>query len=398
MDTSVEAGTYRYKVVGYYKDIDKQWVYGDLSDTLYVTVEEDEPAIVFTEDAKEYAAGVASEYIATFLGLTTAGYAELNSQREFYLGDGYYTYLYNDNLLTKSSVICFPIIQNDTIVMLLYVSCAEGEWVCRGSVDLVDVLNQNYNNVYAIVYSDEKTYIVTNDDIICNGDFSVELDYDDVTSQLSQLEINAIGMYNVEEDGMTNLGYVENPLGDTMPLGYTPGFNVDEPTYKILEMANCLVDQNGPNGEYESLCWASSAVTIIRYRTGGYRNLQPYFVASVLGKSYEQGGNVTDVFAALKKYLNANALNHYTYSWYPASSIHEVHHNINNGFPISMGCLSDDSAHMVTLIGYNGNQLIYWDSQSLTLNSVAYNNIRRTRLDFGGVEYKWETSVLVPLS
>ena len=63
-----------------------------------------------------------------------------------------------------------------------------------------------------------------------------------------------------------------------------------------------------------------------------------------------------------------------------------------------MGCLSGSSAHMVTLIGYNGNQLIYWDSQSLTLNSVAYNNIRRTRLDFGGVEYKWEASVLVPLS
>ncbi|MBQ7431859.1 MAG: hypothetical protein IJV50_00085 [Lachnospiraceae bacterium] len=32
------AGTYRYKVAGYYKNVDFSWVYGDLSDTLYVTV------------------------------------------------------------------------------------------------------------------------------------------------------------------------------------------------------------------------------------------------------------------------------------------------------------------------------------------------------------------------
>ena len=37
-DTSLAANTYRYKVVGYYKDIDGSWVYGDLSSTLYVTV------------------------------------------------------------------------------------------------------------------------------------------------------------------------------------------------------------------------------------------------------------------------------------------------------------------------------------------------------------------------
>lgn len=37
-DTAVTAGLYRYKVVGYYKDVDGSWVYGDLCDTLYVTV------------------------------------------------------------------------------------------------------------------------------------------------------------------------------------------------------------------------------------------------------------------------------------------------------------------------------------------------------------------------
>ena len=37
-DTSLAAGLYRYKVVGYYKDVDGSWVYGDLSDTIYVTV------------------------------------------------------------------------------------------------------------------------------------------------------------------------------------------------------------------------------------------------------------------------------------------------------------------------------------------------------------------------
>lgn len=37
-ESSVAANLYRYKVAGYYKDVDGSWVYGDLSDTLYVTV------------------------------------------------------------------------------------------------------------------------------------------------------------------------------------------------------------------------------------------------------------------------------------------------------------------------------------------------------------------------
>lgn len=37
-ESNVPASVYRYKVVGYYKDVDGGWVYGDLSDTLYVTV------------------------------------------------------------------------------------------------------------------------------------------------------------------------------------------------------------------------------------------------------------------------------------------------------------------------------------------------------------------------
>ena len=38
-DTTAEAGLHRYKVAAYYKNVNGDWVYGDLSDTLYVTVE-----------------------------------------------------------------------------------------------------------------------------------------------------------------------------------------------------------------------------------------------------------------------------------------------------------------------------------------------------------------------
>ena len=37
-DTTAGTGLYRYKVVGYYKEVDGSWVYGELCDTLYVTV------------------------------------------------------------------------------------------------------------------------------------------------------------------------------------------------------------------------------------------------------------------------------------------------------------------------------------------------------------------------
>ena len=38
-DTTVSAGKWRYKVVGYYKAVDNSWVYGDMSATLFLTVE-----------------------------------------------------------------------------------------------------------------------------------------------------------------------------------------------------------------------------------------------------------------------------------------------------------------------------------------------------------------------
>lgn len=37
-NTAVSNGIYRYKVVGYYKNTDGSWVYGDMCDTIYVTV------------------------------------------------------------------------------------------------------------------------------------------------------------------------------------------------------------------------------------------------------------------------------------------------------------------------------------------------------------------------
>ncbi len=37
-DTKVSGGTWRYKVVGYYKAVDGSWAYGDMSNTLFVTV------------------------------------------------------------------------------------------------------------------------------------------------------------------------------------------------------------------------------------------------------------------------------------------------------------------------------------------------------------------------
>lgn len=366
-------------------------------------VPETESVIVSMEEAKKYAVEHAAEYIATFLGLTTAGYAELSSSEEFYLGDGYDTYTYSDDVLTKNSVICFPIIQNDAVVMELYVDYVEEEWTGTGSTELAEILSQNYHNTQAVVYCNGEAYIITDDGIICRGDSSEALDYDDVVSQLAQLEGNTVSLYDAEDNGNVNLGYVENPLGEAMTLGYTPGFSVNETNYKILEMAYCLVDQNGPDGKpVDGLCWASSAVSIIRYRSGRYRNLQPYFIASVFGKTYEEGAGTDDILAAMKKYLTVEQLNNYKSVLRTASSMTEVQHNINNGFPISMavqyrilGVPLD--GHVVTLIGYNVDQLIYWDSALLQCKTTPYSK-SNTSIVNEGKSYIWTTSVLIPLS
>lgn len=175
------------------------------------------------KDARAYAMEVAPDFIATHLGLTTAGYANLDENSEFYLGSGYYTYTNYGDLFVRSESVCIPVLQNGAVVMLLYIGCEEGMWFCNGSTDLVEVLNQTPDTL-AIVYhyKDEKyynseTYLLTTDNLVPKRDTAPEMNYEQMLSYLAEAEdgldnLNNL-LYSTYNESSIPLGYVENPVG-----------------------------------------------------------------------------------------------------------------------------------------------------------------------------------------
>lgn len=155
------------------------------------------------------------------------------------------------------------------------------------------------------------------------------------------------------------------------------GLAIDTSICKLLEIAYCTVDQNGPDGKQRGLCWAATAVTMIRYRSGVYRELCPWQVADLPSIGYDQGARGISVTKALQYYLNKAEMDKYAPVHRFAIDFFEIQHNINNCFPIAMDCgrysfLVRIDGHMVTIIGYDGRQLIYWNSATLQIEVAHY--------------------------
>lgn len=209
-------------------------------------------------EAREYAETYATEYISTFLGLSSIGYVEKMDENEiFYLGNGYYTYTWVDDTLVCNEVVCFPIIQNENIVLQLYVCNVDGRWSATATTQFVESLNQNIgiDTVPIIIYYDETGYLVKENKLICldnQCDEEIPLQYEMIETILFGLVQNSVSELNLE-DGLISLGYVENPVTSSVSnmssSSTAPGFNINLPNYKVLEMAYCTVDQNGPDGK-----------------------------------------------------------------------------------------------------------------------------------------------------
>lgn len=175
------------------------------------------------EDARAYAVETAPDFISTHLGLTTAGYANLDEKSEFYLGGGYYTYINHGDLFFRNENVCIPVLQNDTVVMVLHIGFDEGEWFCTGSTDLVEILNQNPDTLAIVYYyKDEKyynseTYLLTTDSLVPKRDTAPEMNYEQMLSHLAEAEdgldnLNNL-LYSTYNESNIPLGYVENPVG-----------------------------------------------------------------------------------------------------------------------------------------------------------------------------------------
>ena len=130
-------------------------------------------------------------------------------------------------------------------------------------------------------------------------------------------------------------------------------------------MDYCLVLQNDETGKQRGLCWAATCATMIRYSTGN-RSIESFQIANEMGIGYDVGA---DIFTMRQVLINHGCTIQYQALNRKAISITEVMHNINNQYPLAMvGTRYNNgypiAGHAVTIIGYNGSNLIYWNSAS----------------------------------
>ena len=330
--------------------------------------------------ALEIAKKSAPSYIQTFLGASNATSVYCLEGVPCYIGNGYYVYTECDKVIQRSDIIDFPIIQNNTVVLIIHVFETNQGWNSTASYSYSSMLNEFWGNgqIYQVIsYSEDTDCILA------------------PITERSLLSTVTPVPNNVAYDASRILGTYYSSL--TPIVTYANGFSINDPTYKILNMDYCFVLQNDEFGNQRGLCWAATCATMIRYCTGN-RSIESFQLANEMGIEYDVGAGISIMRQALINHgctIQYQALNR------KAASITEVMHNINNQYPIAMvgTRYSNGSAvagHAVTIIGYNGSTLIYWNSASgqMTVTTFSSNS---TSFTTGSLVYNWDRSILIPL-
>ena len=357
------------------------------------------------ENIKEYAENSVIDQIVLMIDCKDMYKVDLNPNQGLYLGKGYYTYTLQDESITQNNVVSFPIWQNNKIISIFNVYTRDdgslGYTMAKSYADIFNNVIQQYSDICGtIVYKDGVGFFINSAECIVIDENS-EYVADDVESPVYEqidkyLEDYSLNAKSIRED--INLSINEKIQNYVKPISSrSGGFTINQSNYKVLEMSNCFLLQNGRDGTQKGLCWAATAGTIIRYRTGN-RSIQAYHIAEQMKIGENDGGSALDACNAIHKY---EANSEYRAVGRATSSDIEIQHNINNQFPLGVFAFRGSLGHAVTFIGYQYNAtgltLMYWNSATGAIESTNYNS-NATYITSAGVTYKWGASVLVPLS
>lgn len=253
--------------------------------------EQSEEKSISGDELQMYVAEQASEYIGGFLGLSGTMYGVgIEADKPFYLGGGIPVYGYEEGEWIDNEMIAYPIIQDDHVVLTLKLSNVEGKFYVTATSELVDEMNsifQSDTDVF-ILYRNEEPFIVMDEGNFCINYVDAEPLLD--TSVLSKVLSHEVS--SVDEESLIESGYISNPIGmiSVQNNATAPGFSIYTDNYKVLQMENCLSDQCGPDGKQRGLCWAATAATIVKYKTGSKYALTAWNIAAMMGIGYDEGG------------------------------------------------------------------------------------------------------------
>ena len=346
--------------------------------------ESSQPILIATDIVPDAAFTTAIEfapsYIQTFLDASNITNVHCSEGISCSIGNGYYVYTDQDGVLQRSDIIDFPIIQNNKVVLIIHVFETAQGWGSTASYAYSDMLNQFYGSgqIYQVIsYSEDADCILV-----------------PVTERCLLTTVIPIP-YDISYDTSRSLGTFYSNISPIVT--YANGFSINDPTYKILNMDYCLVLQNDETGKQRGLCWAATCATMIRYSTGN-RSIESFQIANEMGIGYDAGA---DSFTMRQVLINHGCTIQYQALNRKAISITEVMHNINNQYPLAMvGTRYNNgypiAGHAVTIIGYNGSNLIYWNSASGQMTVAAF-SASSTNFTTGSLVYNWDRSILIPL-
>lgn len=376
------------------------------------------------DEAKEYAYEIAPAMLSTVINNEQLYGVTIDRFEDLTLGEPY-TVANFENDSNDKDVYYFPILEKDKVKLVLSVTKVSEQWNATIGEDIAEELNNiNSSKEYILYYDDGTTYAETEDgketlftdpqmkseDTPVADDMSFEEKVEKCTEKNGQ-ELNVSEQSDNAEDEIGEQAiqksneYSESIISDNDVVGSEAYFGagaIDLPFAPVgahaanpfsilnnletlLNVDECLVNQQDSSGQERGMCWAASVATIVRYMKGN-NTLTASDICHLMGIDYDVGGTLDDMLNALTKYGLSYRLKEYHSTW------KEITNNIKNKKPIGMAAASYDGGHAVTLIGFSakgrsrvitlwnsGNQRIQsstfksdWDDVTFNYNSTTW--------------------------
>lgn len=368
-------------------------------------------------EAVNYVYEAAPELIGNILVIADLFEITVEEPEAFFIGTPFTIINTNEAELSTIDVYYFPVIENAEIKLIMQVFFSNGEWhnsISKDFSEQLNALNIIENETPFVIFCEGNNYYAKNakETVAISSYKNLEQASE---KEVSFCELSYNEIINVIADKNISISEI-NIIDSTLQIGNTiksilqqssiskntrntiPGFSMYTDTYKVFEVANCLLNQ-----DTSQICWAACLGTAYRYRTGN-RTVTSTSIANTF--NYWQGASIQQV-ASFANNLNLGGSGNTYRDLNTSVSPFFVQHNINNRFPIFMGCANSNGGHMLLGIGYlmtgNKMQVIFWDPDADHTGGIKSTDTFSTgetspiAYYYGPIIYKWtHTALLVP--
>lgn len=336
----------------------------------------------YIEDGEwEYVEEYADEYIECAILDDDMGLDENVKANDCRIGDPFVIY-YPDTI--QESIHYYPVIYENEILYMIDVTQTNEGYSMGIGEEFVDFLNDiDYINKPAILYYYNTGIYAENEEDTIDSGMRISIGYEKDYYKQNKFQKKTF-QEKVKE--------INSKVSDFKKV------NVKKDNRNVIYKTSVYNTLHNPMGQYkEGMCWAAAAATIINYEN--LSAVTAYDVCNTMNINYDDGGDMTDIKNALKKY----EVTEYTEIVNGAVSWQKLVQNINSKYLLAAGGYNEDigEGHAVTIMGYdtnsNNNKYKIWNSA----NNSGYGGYTMRTYNTGiccvvaGYSYQWNSTLYV---